>query len=103
MRSSSNSCSSTESTSFSVETWCCASTSRQQVPLRSRASDDSASSVHVLDDIHQPGHGLNKRQGFTAQRGVAVLEPRAGNRIVAPNDGIEGSIKTHEQYREFER
>ena len=51
---------------------CCASTSRQQIPARTRTSDDSAAGVQVLDDIHEPGHGLNERNRLGTKHCIAV-------------------------------
>ena len=97
-----SSCSATESTSFSVETWWCASTIRQQIPPRARTSDDSAAGVQVLDDIHEAGHGLNQGNRRT-KHCVAVPQPEAGDRAVAADDGIERTVETQEHDSELKR
>src|SRR6185503_21386632 len=102
MRSSRTLCSSTVSTSFKVETRCCASTSRQQVPERGRASDDSAAGVQVLDDIHETWNGLDQGHRLVIEQGIAVAEPGAGNRIVTAHDRIQGAVEAHEQQRQLE-
>ena len=91
MRSSSSSCSATESTSYKVDTWCCASTSRQQVPASACESDDSAAGVQVLDDIHQSGNGLDKGERLRIERGVSVLEPGARNHIITAKTESAGT------------
>src|SRR6476660_6753333 len=102
MRSSSKACSVTASTSFNVETWCCASTKRQQRPASARASDDSAAGVQVVDDIHQSGNRLDQGEGLGVEGSVGVLEPSAGNCVVAAHDCVERTVETHEEDRELE-
>ena len=78
------SCSSTESTSFSVEIWCCASTRRQQMPASARASDDSAAGVQVRDGIDEAGNSLDQRKRLAVEHGVVVLEPEAATASSPP-------------------
>jgi hypothetical protein len=59
-------CSSSVSVNFIVETFDCASTTRQQRPLEEIALDASASGVQIVDDIDQPANILNEIYWFVA-------------------------------------
>jgi len=47
------------STSFIVDTRCCASTTRQHVPDSARRSDESAAGVQVRKDVRESGDRLD--------------------------------------------
>src|SRR5207247_1474090 len=103
MRSSSRRCSSSVSTSFRVETRCCASTMRQYLPSSLTASDESASGVQVGDDIDKSGNGQDFFERRAVERRVRVLQPCTGDSLVAADDGIERAEQPDEQHRKLER
>src|SRR5690348_13983459 len=96
-------CSSAVSVNLAVETVCCASTARQQVPFATTASDDSAPGVQVLNDISEAGYRLNKVDRLSAQGGVFIGEPSRSNFLVAARHGVQRSVQTNEQYGQLER
>src|SRR6478736_10038049 len=100
-KASSSACSSSVSTSFSVEIWCCASTRRQNLPEIAPVSDDSAAGVQIGKDIGQSRNAddLFERRG--AERRVGVAQPLPGNGLVAADNRVERTKQTDQQDREL--
>ena len=62
---------------------------RQRRPESSCALDDSAARVQVVEGIHQAGDGLDQCKGSAIERYVRILEPRPGDFLIAPDNGVE--------------
>src|SRR5215471_19352470 len=99
---SSAACSALESVNLRVATRCCASTKRQHSPAKGFASERSASSVQVTDDIRQPRNGLNGVDRSHRQRHVRVAQPLAGDEVVTTDDGVERAVQPYEKDSELE-
>src|SRR5258708_37535869 len=86
-------CSSAESTSFRVETWCCASTTRHGVSWSGRSSEMPAHRVQILDDIDETLHGADPFGGHAAEMRVCRVQPLAGLVVLASDECVESSIE----------
>src|SRR5580765_1617783 len=82
-------CSSAESTSLRVETWCCASTARHGMSRSVRISEVPAHRVQILDDIHQPLHAADPFRRYAADVIVLCREPVARLGFVAADERVE--------------
>src|SRR5215475_9292839 len=100
---SSAACSSSESTSFIVETRCCASTARHATVSMASALARSSSRVQVLEDIEETADFLDQVGRLAAERDVVRLEPLRRDLVVAAHDRIERAVDAHEQRRQLER
>jgi hypothetical protein len=99
--SSSSACSSAESTSFRVDTWCCASTTRQGEPRSGRISESPAHRVQILDDIDESLDSSYTLSGNSADMIVRGAQPLPRFPIVTANERIERAIKPQEKKREL--
>src|SRR5438067_11731436 len=102
MISSSSACSAKSSTSLSVETRCCASTSRQTLPSSATRSERRAPGVEIGDGMDEARHRLDLLDRTAVKRAVAVPEPGARNLFIAAGDRIERAEEANEEGRELE-
>ena len=82
---------------------CCASTMRQQRPLRGFASENSAAGVQIGDGIDEADDGLNFFQRPAIECGVDIDQPCPSHGFIAAHGGIQRAEETHEQHGQFER
>src|SRR5512146_2486677 len=101
MSSSSRICSSAESTSLRVDTWCCASTARHGASRSGRSSEAPAHRVQILDDIDEPLHGANAFGGNAADMVILGVQPLSRPVVVAANESVEAAVHAKKQQCEL--
>src|SRR3954471_13039959 len=97
MRSSRSICSSAESTSLRVESWCCASTTRHGVSRSARISESPAHRVQILDDIDESLHRLDAFGRHGREMIVERGKPLARFHVVATDQRVETAIEPQEE------
>src|SRR3990167_4853385 len=96
-------CSSSVSTSWSVETTCCASTQRQKTPCSGFRSERSAPGIQVGKAMRQSCNRLDLIEWPAAQRPVLIAKPCVRHFAVAACDRIERTEQANEQRSQLER
>src|SRR5690606_23798643 len=99
--SSSTACSAAESTSFRVETRCCASTTRHGSRRSGRSSEPAAHCVQILDDIDQPFHAADPFRRHAAEVVVLGVQPGARLCVVPAHERIQRAVDAQEEEREL--
>src|SRR5579863_10005487 len=100
MSSSRSACSSSESTSFRVESTCCDSTTRQAERSSLFGLKLAAHRVQIFSDMNQPLDRPNALGRHAAQVVVLGVKPCARLRLAA-DQGVEAAEHAHEEEREL--
>src|SRR3954470_17750614 len=101
IKSSSSACSSFESTSFRVDTWCCDSTTRQAASWSRPISESPAHRVQILDDIDETLHRPDPLDGDSADVIVHRLKPVTRLDVIPPYECVERAIESEKKKSEF--
>src|SRR6476659_2893456 len=95
-------CSSSVSTSFSVETWDWLSTTRQRLPAQRLASDASAGGIHIFDSGLEPGDALDQvPMRLVSKSPIGQSHPATRTGLLAPSHCIEAPEQSDEEQRQF--
>src|SRR5262249_25508110 len=101
MSSSRRICSSAESTSLRVDTWCCASTARHGESRNRHSLESPAHCVQILDDIDQSFDGFDSLGGDAGHVLVLGEQPEFRLVVVTAHERVETSEQAEEEQGEL--